>query len=124
MFVDGLQGFAGVAYRRGFFDQTIFEAYQRDPACFFADDVWISGYLAERGLVRRQLPCIWPTPTPNSNVNALKNEPDKVTANRRCAACWNFLGGERPRYRLGSAVSGGRSSHRLRGLSNLVRRAW
>src|SRR5262245_21182180 len=48
-FVDVLQGFAGAAYRRRFFRDDFVDAHRRHPMCFYVDDVWISGYLAEHG---------------------------------------------------------------------------
>lgn len=92
-FVDVLQGFAGAAYRRHFFKDTIFEAYRRHPLCFRVDDVWISGYLAEQGHARYLIrPKLWPSHTPNTSINALRLEPAKGEYNRTCASCWNFAG--------------------------------
>lgn len=49
---DVLEGFAGVAYRRGFFDDDVMQP----PEEFrFVDDVWISAYLRRRGITRRKV---------------------------------------------------------------------
>ena len=78
---DVLEGWSGVAYRRGFFDATILEP---PPAFHHVDDVWISGYLAKRGigrrLVRPQLATARTDSTPG-----LHNRPDFLTLNRRAA---------------------------------------
>jgi len=49
---DVLEGFAGVAYRRSFFGQDL---WQVPDACRYVDDVWISGYLSRRGIGRRRI---------------------------------------------------------------------
>jgi hypothetical protein len=50
---DVLEGYMGIAYRRGFFDDAIFNDYSKaPPESFFVDDVWISGHLAMRGVQR------------------------------------------------------------------------
>lgn len=47
---DVLEGWSGAMYRRDFFDHDVMDA----PAEFrCVDDVWISGYLARRGVARR-----------------------------------------------------------------------
>lgn len=90
-FVDVLQGFAGAAYRRRFFGPDVLDAYRRHASCFYVDDVWISGYLAERGFARYLIrPGLPPRATPNTSINALRLEPEKVAHNRCCAECWNF----------------------------------
>jgi len=46
-----LMGVAGVAYRRSYFDDGIFrEARQLSRECFLNDDVWVCGYLRQRGI--------------------------------------------------------------------------
>lgn len=90
-FVDVLQGFAGAAYRRRFFRDDVFAAYQRHAMCFYVDDVWISGYLAEHGHPRYLIrPGPNPKATPNTSINALRLESRKIEYNRSCARCWNF----------------------------------
>jgi hypothetical protein len=113
-FVDVLQGFAGAAYRRRFFRDDFLDAHRRHPLCFYVDDVWISGYLAEHGHSRFLLrPKLGPRHTPNTAINALRTEPEKVEYNRTCACCWNFKQGRRtvakgtfglPRIRTNYAV--------------------
>ncbi len=49
------QGFAGVAYRRSFFDQDIFNIESSPPECINSDDVYISFYLAKHNVPRQVL---------------------------------------------------------------------
>jgi len=45
-----LMGFGGIAYRRSYFDDSIFaEARKLSYSCFINDDVWLGGYLKKRG---------------------------------------------------------------------------
>jgi hypothetical protein len=46
--VDVLEGYAGVAYRRGFFNLEDLADISKCPGARYADDVWISGHLARR----------------------------------------------------------------------------
>ena len=46
-----LEGYRGIAYRRGFFDADVLD-YEFHEGAFFVDDVWISGYLALKGIPR------------------------------------------------------------------------
>ena len=50
--VNILEGYGGVAYRRRFFDATIFDYSGAPEAAFYVDDVWISGHLAMRRIPR------------------------------------------------------------------------
>ena len=50
--VNILEGYGGVAYRRRFFDNTIFDYSGAPEAAFYVDDVWISGHLATRRIPR------------------------------------------------------------------------
>jgi hypothetical protein len=50
--VNILEGYGGVAYRRRFFDEAIFQYDSAPPEAFYVDDVWISGNLALRGVPR------------------------------------------------------------------------
>lgn len=52
-FVAVLEGFAGVAYRKYFFDNSIFEIENAPRECRNSDDVYISFYLARRGIPRQ-----------------------------------------------------------------------
>jgi hypothetical protein len=55
--VDVLEGFTGVAYRRGFFaDPALLPPPTSDSPCFFTDDIFISGCLARARIPRRLLP--------------------------------------------------------------------
>lgn len=47
-----LEGYRGVLYRRGFFDQDIFRHLEALEAFRYHDDILLSGYLASRGITR------------------------------------------------------------------------
>lgn len=53
--VNILQGYAGVAYRRHFFDNSVFEIDQAPTACINSDDIYLSYYLARHGVLRQVL---------------------------------------------------------------------
>jgi hypothetical protein len=53
--VDIITGTSGAAYRRGLFDDTIFENVRHPPA-FYNDDLWVCGNLAQRGVPRLVIP--------------------------------------------------------------------
>jgi len=98
--VDVLEGWSGAIYRRHFFDRDVWQAFERCPSCFWVDDVWISGYLAERGVARRLLTTAegglrFPRCTHAAEVEALKDHPQKSERNRACAQSFNF-GSSRP----------------------------
>lgn len=50
---DVLEGWAGAAYRKRFFDGV--DILNSPPAFKFVDDVWISSQLAKKGIVRRMI---------------------------------------------------------------------
>lgn len=50
-----LEGFAGIAYRRHFFDNSIFALEDAPRECRNSDDLFISFYLAKQGIVRQVL---------------------------------------------------------------------
>lgn len=50
--VDVLEGWAGVAYRRRFFDGSAFDRRGFPDDVFFVDDVWLAGCLARRQIRR------------------------------------------------------------------------
>ncbi len=50
-----LQGYTGVAYRRYFFDQTIFDLAHAPRDCVNSDDLYISFYLAKHKIPRQVL---------------------------------------------------------------------
>lgn len=54
-YVAVLEGFGGIAYRRKFFDDTIFAIEQAPRECRNSDDVYISYYLAKQGIPRQVL---------------------------------------------------------------------
>lgn len=77
---DVLEGFAGVAYRRGFFGSDVLDS---PPAFRNVDDVWISGYLAKHDITRRVISrkkC-----TPRDGGSGLHYDPGFQEANRRAA---------------------------------------
>jgi hypothetical protein len=49
--VDVLEGYAGVAYRRGFLELEMLADMRSIPEARYADDVWIAGHLARRFVV-------------------------------------------------------------------------
>lgn len=77
---DVLEGWAGVAYRKEFFDDDIL--YPPEPF-FWVDDVWISSYLKKRGVDRRVL-CP-PMGRSTGRLPGLHNREDFVALNRRAA---------------------------------------
>lgn len=50
---DILEGSRGAIYRRGMFGSDLFDQEGWPPEMFYVDDVWISGYLARRCIMRR-----------------------------------------------------------------------
>lgn len=53
--VDVLEGWAGVAYRPKFFDETIFAINDSIRECINSDDLYLSFYLAKHNVTRRVL---------------------------------------------------------------------
>jgi hypothetical protein len=51
--VSVLEGYRGVAYRRGFFNDAVFDYTWATEDAFCNDDVWLSGHLALRGVRKR-----------------------------------------------------------------------
>lgn len=54
-FVTVLQGYAGIAYRAGFFDQSIFDIVNYPQDCVNSDDLYFAYYLAKKNVLRRNL---------------------------------------------------------------------
>jgi len=50
-----LQGYAGVAYRAYFFDDTVFEVANTNEDCFNSDDIYLSFHLAKHNIPRQVL---------------------------------------------------------------------
>lgn len=50
-----LQGYAGVAYRRRFFDESIFNISLAPSECINSDDIYLSFFLASRNVPRKVL---------------------------------------------------------------------
>lgn len=47
-----LQGFASIAYRAGYFDQSIFDILNAPKECINSDDIYLSFHLAKKNIVR------------------------------------------------------------------------
>jgi hypothetical protein len=99
--VDVLEGYRGVAYRRGDFGDDVVEFMDSLPAeAMLVDDVWICGYLAKKGVARRvarYLPDrrlteqevwgrVWKQYGLAPEAQGLRNLGDTVGRNRRIAA--------------------------------------
>jgi hypothetical protein len=79
-YCDVLEGFAGVAYRRGFFTDDVLEP----PEAFrWVDDVWISSYLHKRSIPRRVIR--GPHGRAQERLPGLHNRPDFLKLNRNAA---------------------------------------
>lgn len=78
---DVLEGWAGVAYRKNFFDETIVEP---PPEFRLVDDVWISGRLHRSGIERRLVRPVMAVPDPKG-LPGLHNRSDFVKLNRKAA---------------------------------------
>jgi SAM-dependent methyltransferase len=78
---DVLEGYAGVAYRRSFFDDAIWDP---PTSCRMVDDVWISGYLHRLGIVRRVTDHKLCRPAPSDRAG-LHTRGDFVALNRAAA---------------------------------------
>lgn len=78
---DVLEGWCGVAYRRAWFDPSILEP----PEPFrLVDDVWISSYLARKGIERRVIG--WPLAAPKQDpLPGLHDRVDFKAMNARAA---------------------------------------
>ena len=50
--VSVIEGNSACAYRRGFFNNDLIDYTGAPSASFYHDDVWISGYLAKKGILR------------------------------------------------------------------------
>ena len=48
-----LEGWGGIAYRRGFFDETVYRVSEYPSFCRFSDDLVLSNYLSGRNIRRR-----------------------------------------------------------------------
>jgi hypothetical protein len=48
-----LEGFAGIAYRREFFDDSVFDILNAPRECINSDDLYLSFYLAKHNIVRQ-----------------------------------------------------------------------
>ena len=54
-----LIGWTGVAYRVGHFGQDVWTFLDTLPrGCFYNDDIWLSGYIAKRGVLRVYAPMV------------------------------------------------------------------
>lgn len=50
-----LQGYAGIAYRRAFFSEDIFDVFSLPDYCILSDDIYFSFYLAKHKISRHTL---------------------------------------------------------------------
>lgn len=53
--VSALQGVSGIAYRRSFFDDTVFDVITAPRECINSDDLYLSFYLARHNIARQTL---------------------------------------------------------------------
>ena len=86
-----LHGYQGVLYRRGLFEDDVFDDTALPRGCFFADDVRLAGYLASKGIARRVYPHFASflgitgdtfTVLPKNNTGALSMIPDTMLHNQ------------------------------------------
>lgn len=92
--VSVLQGYAGVAYRRHFFDDTVFDIAQAPKDCILSDDLYLSFYLAKHGIERQVLKNAyisscdigWDTPIGTSFTALHKLSPKPTDKHRSCLA--------------------------------------
>lgn len=54
-FTTVLQGFASVAYRAGFFDESIFDIVNAPRECINSDDLYLSYHLASKNILRQSI---------------------------------------------------------------------
>lgn len=50
-----LEGFAGIAYRQEFFNNTIYEIATEPNFCYNSDDIYLSFHMAQNGVTRKTL---------------------------------------------------------------------
>ena len=102
------QGFAGVLVRAGMFDETLRNV---PNAGYAADDVWISGHLAARGVPVRDAPSARslarPCPMPDAGLQAsVVDGMTRAVAYRACADAVNARYGIWPRRKPGGGAAG------------------
>lgn len=78
---DVLEGWAGIVYRKSFFDSSVFAP---PPEFRFVDDVWIAGHLRRRGIARRLIRPRLAQERPGA-LPGLHNRPDFLALNRQAA---------------------------------------
>jgi hypothetical protein len=54
--MDIVTGCGGILVKPAFFDQAVFNYESAPPSAFFVDDIWFSGHLARRGILRYVIP--------------------------------------------------------------------
>ena len=73
--VDIIEGFLGAAYRREFFDESIFRII---PRCYSTDDIWFSAHLSRKHISRVKIPMPFARPlddiTGNDSVLNLRGQ--------------------------------------------------
>lgn len=96
-----LQGYAGIAYRKNFFDDAVFDITSTPADCINSDDIYLSFYLARNGIQRQVLrnnyingcKIYWETETGTNNT-ALHNLIPKPADKHR--SCINYLKQQTP----------------------------
>lgn len=73
-----LQGWAGIAYRAGFFDAEVFEIENTIDECKNSDDVYLSYYLAARNIPRLVFKNKWLVPEMINKESPLANSADAL----------------------------------------------
>lgn len=89
-----LQGYAGVAYRRSFFDTTIFSVLTAPRDCINSDDLYLSFYLAKHDITRQVLlnsyingcKIMWQTDIGTNDKSLHKLLPKPTDKHRSCIA--------------------------------------
>ena len=99
--VDILEGFLGAAYRRKFFDDSI---YKINPKCHTTDDIWFSAHLSRKSIPRVKIPMPFTRPVDdlsgNDSVMNLRSENVQSTKkNEVCAR--ELLDDFRPSWNIG-----------------------
>lgn len=87
-----LQGYAGVAYRKRFFNDEIFNIKSAPPDCINSDDIYLSFYLAKNGIQRQVLlnnyingcKIYWQTETGTNNTSLHNLIPKPTDKHRSC----------------------------------------
>jgi hypothetical protein len=93
-YVDVLQGYAGIAYRAAFFDNSIFALMEYPPECIASDDLYFAFYLAQRKIERYSIQngfinaekINWRNPLSTSSDALHRMQPRPSEKHRTCLA--------------------------------------